>query len=123
MANGGVNISNKFLMLSFSSSLFKERCSNEANVSHVKAYYSIRESYTDGLKIKIHIKFMTIQSSTFNHISYSFATLYILPGPKMSNLNFFFFTSLHEVMLKSADLCVSAEGPVEVSVGFEFRPV
>ena len=76
------------------------------------------ESYTDGLKIKIHIKFMTIQSSTFNHISYSFASLYILPGPKMSNLNIFFFTSLHEVMLKSADLCVSAEGPVEVSVGF-----
>ena len=43
MAKGGVNISNKFLMLSFSSSLFKERCSNEANVSHVKAYYSIGE--------------------------------------------------------------------------------
>ena len=61
---------------------------------------------------------MTIQSKTFNHISYSFASLYILPGPKMSNLNFFFFTSLHKVMLKYADLCVSAEGPVEVSVGF-----
>ena len=74
------------------------------------------ESYTDGLKIKILIKFMTIQSS--NHISYSFASLYILPGPKMSNQNFFFFTSLHEVMLKSADLCVSAEDPVEVSVVF-----
>ena len=66
---------------------------------------------------------MTIQSSTFNPIFYSFASLYILPGPKMSNLIFFFFTSLHEVMLKSADLCVLAEGPVEVSVGFEFRPV